>query len=149
LKIKTWEIKMEKILEFDIKGRDFFNAGNSTGVMKNYFKKIGLPSDIIKKILVASYEAELNVVSHADKGKMKIYLDDNEKVVVEVNDEGPGIEDIEKAMQEGYSTASDEVREMGFGAGIGLSNIKRNSDNLDITSEVDKGTDVKMIFNIE
>ncbi|TYB30939.1 MAG: anti-sigma regulatory factor [Candidatus Mcinerneyibacterium aminivorans] len=138
---------MEKILDFKIKGRDFINAGESTSKMKNYFKKIGISSKIIKRILVASYEAELNVVAHADSGVMEIFVDED-KIVVTVEDEGPGIEDIDRAMQEGFSTASDEVREMGFGAGMGLPNIKRNSDDLEIESEVNKGTRVKMVFNV-
>ena len=149
--IKTGDLQeysiMEKILDFEITGGDFINAGDSTSIMKNYFKKIGLSAKIIKKILVASYEAELNVVAHADKGTMEIFINDD-KIIVEVEDEGPGIEDIEQAMKEGYSTASDEVREMGFGAGMGLPNIKRNSDDLEIKSEVNKGTRVKMVFNI-
>ena len=139
---------MEKILDFEITGGDFINAGDSTSIMKNYFKKIGLSSKIIKKILVASYEAELNVVAHADKGAMEIFINDD-KIIVEVVDEGPGIEDIDQAMKEGYSTASDEVREMGFGAGMGLPNIRRNSDDLKIESEVNEGTKVRMVFNIK
>ncbi|TYB89336.1 MAG: anti-sigma regulatory factor [Kosmotoga sp.] len=138
---------MEKILDFKITGGDFINAGESTSKMKNYFKKIGISSKIIKRILVASYEAELNVVAHADSGIMEIFVDED-RIVVTVEDEGPGIEDIDQAMKEGYSTASDEVREMGFGAGMGLPNIKRNSDDLEISSKVNKGTKVKMVFNL-
>lgn len=136
---------MEKILDFEIEGGDFINAGESSSIMKKYFKKIGVPADIIKKILIASYEAELNVVAHAYSGIMEVYLN-NDKILVKLEDDGPGIEDIDKAMQKGFSTASEKVREMGFGAGMGLSNIKRNSDKLDIKSEVDEGTTVELYF---
>jgi len=135
-------------MDFDIQGGDFLNAGESAGVVKQYFKKIGLPPNFIRRVLIAAYEAELNVVAHAYEGKIYFYMDEN-KVEVIVEDKGPGIPDIDQAMEEGFSTASPEVREMGFGAGMGLPNIKRNSDEMEIASEVDQGTQVKMVFFIQ
>ncbi len=138
---------MEKLMEFKIKGGDFLNAGESASEIKQYFKKIGLPPNFIRRVLIAAYEAELNVVAHAYEGTIVFFMDEN-KVEVSVEDKGPGIPDIDQAMEEGFSTASPEVREMGFGAGMGLPNIKRNSDELEISSEVDTGTHVKMVFFI-
>lgn len=94
--------------------------------------------------MIALYEAEVNVVAHAWRGTVSVAIDEN-KIIIIVEDEGPGIPDIELAMQAGYSTASKKVREMGFGAGMGLPNMKKNTDELVIESEVDKGTKVKMI----
>jgi anti-sigma regulatory factor (Ser/Thr protein kinase) len=102
---------------------------------------------LVRRIAVANYEAEVNVVAHAFKGIMKVTVNPG-KITVRVEDEGPGIPDIQKAMQEGFSTASDRVREMGFGAGMGLSNIKRNTDEFDIQSILNKGTVIEMITYI-
>ncbi|HPE28972.1 MAG TPA: ATP-binding protein [Candidatus Mcinerneyibacteriales bacterium] len=139
---------MELLMEFEIKGGDFLNAGESSGVIKEYLKKIGLSPAFIRRVLIAAYEGELNVVAHAYQGTIAFYMDET-KVKVVVRDKGPGIPDIDKAMEEGYSTASPEVREMGFGAGMGLPNMKRNSDEMEIASEIDKGTEVTMMFTIE
>ena len=98
----------------------------------------------IKNIVIALYEAEVNVVAHAYKGTVEVEIDEN-KICILVSDEGPGIPDIDLAMQAGYSTASKKVREMGFGAGMGLPNMKKNTDELQIESEVKKGTMVKMV----
>lgn len=109
---------------------------------------MGVDVGIIKRTVVAAYEGEVNVVAHAYSGAM--YVDINrDEVQIELRDEGPGIEDIEQAMQEGYSTASSAVREMGFGAGMGLSNMKKNADELHIESEPGKGTKVviRMLLN--
>ena len=138
---------MDLIMDFDIKGGDFVNAGISSTVMKQYLKRLGIDAALIRRILIAAYEAELNVVAHAYEGKLSLFLDEDE-IVVTVIDKGPGIENIELAMQEGYSTASDSVREMGFGAGMGLPNIKKNSDKMEIESEVGKGTSLTLHFKL-
>lgn len=105
---------------------------------------MGIDGKTIKNIVIALYEAEVNVVAHAWKGVVHVEIDEN-KITIQVNDEGPGIPDIDLAMQAGYSTASKQVREMGFGAGMGLPNIKKNTDELVIETEVGKGTRVKMV----
>ena len=125
--------------KFVIEGRDFTRAGKVSSAIKKTLKEIGFPSDLIKRVVVVAYEAEMNVVTYADKADLFVLIDTN-KIIIRVEDEGPGIPDIDLAMQEGYSTAPDEIREMGFGAGMGLPNIKKNSDILEVTSDVGKGT---------
>jgi serine/threonine-protein kinase RsbT len=125
--------------EYKIEGGDFTKAGHASSNVKKILKQLGVDFNVVKRIVVALYEAEVNIVAHAYSGA--IYVDiDNKNIQIKLVDEGPGIADIELAMKEGYSTASQQVREMGFGAGMGLANIKRNSDTLDIKSEVNKGT---------
>ena len=131
-------------MQFEIEGGNFTRAGYPSSEVKKVLKQLGIDARTIKSIVIALYEAEVNVVAHAYQGTVRVDLDEN-KITMLVEDSGPGIADIELAMQEGYSTASKEVREMGFGAGMGLSNIKKNTDELEITSEVGKGTLVKMI----
>jgi len=126
---------------FDIEGGDFSRAGAAASRVKQILKEIGLDSNYVKRAVVIAYEAEINVVSYATRGKMTLTVSPA-KIDITVEDVGPGIEDIELAMQEGYSTASDWIREMGFGAGMGLPNIKKNSDFLEIESEVGVGTRV-------
>jgi anti-sigma regulatory factor (Ser/Thr protein kinase) len=130
--------------EFDIEGGDFTRAGFASSQLKRALKQLVGNHKVTKRIVVALYEAEVNVVAHAYKGKVIADID-TEKITILVTDEGPGIEDIELAMQSGYSTASEQVREMGFGAGMGLMNMKNNTDKLEINSEVGKGTDVKLV----
>jgi serine/threonine-protein kinase RsbT len=134
--------------DFTITGGDFSNAGAASSSIKKLLKQLNIEPQIIKRVVVALYEAEVNVVAHAYQGTITVKID-SEKILMKVEDEGPGIEDIELAMQEGYSTASHEVREMGFGAGMGLSNIKKNADHFSIQSTVDKGTklDITTKFN--
>jgi anti-sigma regulatory factor (Ser/Thr protein kinase) len=133
-------------LTFSIQGGDFTNAGHPSSEVKKVLKQLGIEGKTIKNIVIALYEAEVNVVAHAWKGTVTVEIDEN-KITMLVEDEGPGIPDIELAMQAGYSTASKKVREMGFGAGMGLPNMKKNTDELVIESEVNKGTKVKMINN--
>jgi len=130
--------------EFDIEGGDFTRAGFASSQLKRALKQLVGNHKVTKRIVVALYEAEVNVVAHAYKGKVIADID-TERITILVTDEGPGIEDIELAMQSGYSTASEQVREMGFGAGMGLMNMKNNTDKLEINSEVGKGTDVKLV----
>ncbi len=131
-------------LTFSIQGGDFTNAGHPSSEVKKVLKQLGIDGKTIKNIVIALYEAEVNVVAHAWRGHVTVEIDEN-KITMLLEDEGPGIPDIELAMQAGYSTASKKVREMGFGAGMGLPNMKKNTDELIIESEVDKGTKVKMI----
>jgi anti-sigma regulatory factor (Ser/Thr protein kinase) len=125
--------------QFNIEGGDFTHAGYASSQVKKTLKQLDIDPSVIKRIVVALYEAEVNIVAHAYRGKITANID-TEKVCIRLQDEGPGIADIEQAMKEGWSTASEEVRQMGFGAGMGLSNIKKNSDVLSITSEVGQGT---------
>ena len=133
----------EMKFEYQIEGGDFIKAGYASSNIKKILNQLNLDPALVRRIAVANYEAEVNVVAHAFKGIMKVVINP-ELIMVRVEDEGPGIPDIEKAMQEGYSTASDKVREMGFGAGMGLSNIKKNTDKLNIRSNINKGTVVEM-----
>ena len=124
---------------YDVTGRDFTNAGRASTSIKETLKRLGVPSSVVRRVAIASYEAEMNVVMYAIRGRMLLSVSP-EDVTLEVADEGPGIENIELAMQEGYSTATQEMREMGFGAGMGLPNIRRNADEFDLTSKVGRGT---------
>ncbi|MCG8411108.1 MAG: ATP-binding protein [Bacteroidales bacterium] len=130
--------------EFDIEAGDFSKVGFASSQLKKIMKQLVGAHKIVKRIVVALYEAEVNVVAHAYSGKVIIDID-TEKVVIKVEDEGPGIPDVQLAMQEGYSTASEKVREMGFGAGMGLSNIKNNSDKFQIETQVGIGTSLKIV----
>jgi anti-sigma regulatory factor (Ser/Thr protein kinase) len=130
--------------EYDINGGDFSKAGFASSHLKKILKQINIQPKLIKRIVIAMYEAEVNIVAHAYEGKITVDID-SDKIVLSVKDKGPGIEDIDKAMEDGYSTASEEVREMGFGAGMGLSNIKNNADELEITSTVNEGTELRIV----
>lgn len=130
--------------EFNVEGGNFIKAGSASSQVKKILKQLNVDPKIIKRVVVALYEAEVNIVAHAYKGKVFIEIT-TDQINLKLVDEGPGIPDIELAMQQGYSTASPEVREMGFGAGMGLPNIKNNSDELKITSEVGIGTVVEMV----
>jgi len=131
-------------LHYDIDGNDFSTAGEASSSVKQKLKQLSLSAEVIRKIAIAMYEAEINTVIHANGGYVDVDIT-SEKITIVFNDDGPGIEDIELAMQEGYSTASSEIRELGFGAGMGLSNIKKYSDEFEIVSEVGKGTTLKII----
>ena len=127
-----------------IAGGDFVNAGNVASSVKKILRQLNIDHQVAKKIVISLYEAEVNVVAHAYSGIADIEIE-NDMVTVIVEDKGPGIPDIEKAMQEGFSTATAQVREMGFGAGMGLSNMKKNSDVMKLTSEPGNGTRVELI----
>jgi serine/threonine-protein kinase RsbT len=129
--------------EFNIEGGNFTRAGLASSEIKKMLKQLNVDLGIIKRTVVASYEAEVNVVAHAYSGTVYIDLDEK-KLMLRFVDEGPGIPDIDQAMKEGYSTASSAVREMGFGAGMGLPNMKKNADDLKISSVVGKGTEVQI-----
>lgn len=135
---------------FKVEGGDFTNAGTASSQVKKILKQINTHPKDIKRLVVALYEAEVNIVAHAYRGEIVASIDPD-KVTVVLTDEGPGIPDIPKAMLQGFSTASSKVREMGFGAGMGLPNIKKNTDSLEIESIVGQGTSVKItvVFNKE
>ncbi len=130
--------------EYEIEGGNFSKAGYASSEIKKKLRQLNVEISIVKRVVVALYEAEVNVVAHAYHGVMIAEIDEN-KIRLVLEDSGPGISDIDKAMEEGFSTASPEIREMGFGAGMGLPNIKKNVDILNISSEVEKGTRVEMI----
>ena len=136
------------VLHYHIDGGDFVNAGKASSAVKGVLKQLNVPSPRIKRVVIALYETEVNVVAHASRGEIKVDID-SDKISIQVKDSGPGIPDVEKAMQEGFSTASKEVREMGFGAGMGLPNIKRNSDQMEIHSLPGEGTTVRIINELK
>ncbi|MCI5865196.1 MAG: ATP-binding protein [Cloacibacillus porcorum] len=135
-------------LEYRIEGNDFMVAGAASNNIKNTLKMLGIASDVCRRVAIITYEAEINLVIHAGGGILQAMISEDHVDLV-VKDEGPGIADISKAMTAGYSTATEQAREMGFGAGMGLPNIKRNSDTFEIESEVGKGTTLRstVFFN--
>ena len=130
-------------LHYDVAPDDFTVAGEASGAVKKILKQLGFSPEIIRRVAVAMYECEINMVIHADGGYIDVEITP-EKIRMIHTDNGPGIKDIEKAMQEGYSTADSKVRELGFGAGMGLPNMKRYTDDMKITTELGKGTVVDM-----
>ena len=137
----------ELIFRFDVDGDDFTSAGQASVKVKNNLRQLGISPDIIKKVSVAMYEGEINMVIHAGGGEAEVTVSD-EFVEIKLIDHGPGIANIEQAMQEGFSTAPDQIRSLGFGAGMGLPNMKRYTDSMDIESTVGVGTRIVMkVYN--
>lgn len=136
------------LFKYKIAGGDFSVAGNAASAIKKVLRQLNVDSSVAKRTVVALYEGEVNIVAHAWAGKITVDID-TERIYIVLEDTGPGIPDIEKAMQEGFSTASPQVREMGFGAGMGLPNIKKNTDHLNITSEEGTGTKVEMTIYLK
>ncbi len=134
-------------LRYDIIGNDFDRAGESSSKLKKALKRMGIPPDILRRVAIATYEAEMNAVIYTDGGKLVVRVTP-ERIAVEVSDSGPGIEDIEKAMEPGFSTATDWVRELGFGAGMGLPNIKKCSDEMHLESTVGEGTQLRFSIHL-
>ncbi|TYQ16472.1 UNVERIFIED_CONTAM: anti-sigma regulatory factor (Ser/Thr protein kinase) [Acetivibrio alkalicellulosi] len=136
--------------EYVIPANDFAVAGEASSNVKKILIQLGVEPQAIKKTAVSMYEAEMNVVIHAGGGRAFVEIDE-EKILIKIKDDGPGIPDIDLAMQEGYSTASDEIREKGFGAGMGLPNIKKYSDIFNITSQIGKGTllEITVFFKVK
>ena len=132
---------------YPVKADDMTAAGDVSARIKRHMKRLGLPSSIMRRVSVCTYEAEINLVIHSDGGQIDFEISED-RILVRARDVGPGIPDIDKAMTEGWSTASNEVRNMGFGAGMGLPNMKRNADEFAISSVVGEGTDISMIFHI-
>ena len=133
-------------LRFAIEGGDFDKAGKASSETKKVLKQLNIDPKVLKRMVVALYEAEVNIAAHAWRGEVTVSVRDHQIMAV-LKDEGPGIADIETAMREGFSTASPKVREMGFGAGMGLPNMKKNSDDLRVESTPGAGTTVKMTFD--
>lgn len=133
---------------FPIKARDFSRAGDVSIQIHGLLKAIGFGVELIRRVSICAYEAEMNVVMHGGDGNLLLSVDE-ERIVIEVEDDGPGIENIEMALKEGFSTASKEDRERGFGAGMGLPNIQRNADCLDIYSEKGEGTHLRTGFMVK
>ncbi|WP_236660356.1 ATP-binding protein [Isachenkonia alkalipeptolytica] len=134
-------------LEFVVAKEDFSKAGEASSSIKKTLKKLGIDSKIIRKVAIVTYEAEMNIVIHSIGGKIMVDID-TEKIKIQAIDQGPGIEDTEKAMEVGFSTATQKVRELGFGAGMGLPNIKKNSDNFEISSEINKYTKIESLIYV-
>ncbi len=130
---------------FHIKARDFIRAGEASINVQNLLKSMNFDPRLIRRIAICGYEGEMNAVMHGGDGYLSLEID-TDQLALEISDDGPGIEDIELAMQAGYSTANDDHREMGFGAGMGLPNMKKNSDQIHIASQKNNGTLVRMIF---
>jgi anti-sigma regulatory factor (Ser/Thr protein kinase) len=126
-----------------VDGEDFSSAGQASVQVKKNLRKLGIPPEVIRKISIAMYEGEINMVIHADGGEAEVLVYED-RIVMILTDRGPGIADVEKAMQEGYSTAPDNVRSLGFGAGMGLPNMKRYTDDMKIESVVGEGTTITM-----
>lgn len=128
---------------FDVDGENFSSAGEASVQIKKKLRQLGLSPEVIRKVSIAMYEGEINMVIHADGGVADVLVDD-EDVTIVLKDSGPGIPDVELAMQEGYSTARDNIRALGFGAGMGLPNMKKYSDSIEIDTEIGVGTTITM-----
>lgn len=133
---------------FFLTGKDFTNAGAASSSLKAVLERIGIPKDIIRRTAIAAFEAEMNTIIYAVAGMLKYRITDSE-IVVTIQDMGPGIPDIDLALTEGYSTAPDYIRAMGFGSGMGLPNIKKNSDRLTVNSIVGEGTTVEFMIKLK
>lgn len=130
-------------LHYDVDGDDFTRAGEASASVKKSLRQMGVSPDVIRKVAIALYEGEINMVIHANGGAAEIDIAPD-RIDIQLIDHGPGIPDVEKAMQEGWSTAPDNVRSLGFGAGMGLPNIKKYTDQMNIDTEIGKGTTVSM-----
>lgn len=133
---------------FHIEGGDFKNAGSISGEVKKILKGAGYPDQIIRRVSIATFEAEMNVTCYAERGNLSILITPSFLKVV-IDDEGKGILDINRAMSEGYSTANEEIRELGFGAGMGLPNIKKNTDEMILTSVFRQGTHLEFVIYLK
>ncbi|MBQ6848606.1 MAG: anti-sigma regulatory factor [Clostridia bacterium] len=132
---------------FNVDGDDFTSAGQASVQVKKDLRRLGVPAEIIRRVSIAMYEGEINMVIHAGGGEAEVRVTE-EAIEIILKDNGPGIADIEKAMQAGYSTAPDTIRSLGFGAGMGLPNMKRYTDYMDIQSTVGVGTTITMKVNL-
>ena len=135
------------VFRFNVEGDDFTSAGQASVQVKKNLRQLGLDTETIRKVSIAMYEGEINMVIHAGGGVAEVSVSE-ECVEIILTDNGPGIPDIEKAMQAVYSTAPDNIRSLGFGAGMGLPNMKKNSDEMEITSKLGEGTRIVMRINI-
>ena len=130
-------------LKYEVSGDDFTRAGEASSDVKNKLKQMGVHPEAIRKIAIAMYEGEINMVIHAHGGEIVVEITP-EAVVMVLQDRGPGIEDVDKAMMAGYSTASENIRSLGFGAGMGLPNMKKYSDEMNIDTQLGMGTTITM-----
>ncbi len=133
---------------YEVERYDFTRAGEASSAIKARLKKLGLDTHLVRRIAIASYESEINIIIHSYGGTLTLYIS-ADKIMIIAKDSGPGIDDIEMAMKEGYTTASDAAREYGFGAGMGLPNIKRYCDQLEIESSKGQSTTITMTFAIK
>lgn len=134
-------------LVYPVEGDDLIGAGEASSQMKMVLKRMGFPTDVIRRASICMYEGEINMVIHADGGRAEVDVG-VDTIVIRMIDQGPGIPDIDKAMQEGWSTANEEARDLGFGAGMGLPNMKKHSDQMKIDTVLGEGTTVTMVLNI-
>ena len=134
-------------LHFDVSGDDFTRAGEASGKVKSKLKQLGIAPDAVRRVAIALYEGEINLVIHAGGGEIDVEISP-EDIKMTLSDKGPGIADVEKAMTEGYSTANENIRSLGFGAGMGLPNMKKYSDYMDIKTEIGVGTTITMKVNL-
>ena len=132
---------------YPVQADDMTAAGDVSARIKRHMKRLGVPAAVMRRVSVCTYEAEINLVIHSDGGQIDFEIAED-RITVRASDVGPGIPDIDKAMTEGWSTATNEVRNMGFGAGMGLPNMKRHADGFDIVSAVGVGTHITMTFDI-
>ena len=132
-------------LHYDIDGTNFTIAGQASSNLKKVMKQLGVAPEVIRKAAISMYEGEINTIIHGKGGEVDVQIS-SDKITIVFTDHGPGIPDVEKAMQAGFSTATDEARELGFGAGMGLPNMKKYSDEMFIETEVGKGTKVTLII---
>lgn len=135
------------VLTYDISADDFTRAGEASSDVKRKLKQMGVSPDVIRKVAIAMYEGEINMVIHAKGGVITVEITP-EKIKMILADVGPGIPDVKLAMQAGYSTAPDEIRSLGFGAGMGLPNMKKYSDSMDIDTRIGEGTTITMVVNL-
>ena len=140
-------LQKQQILNKEIDSFDFQSGGEASSNLKNVLRKLGVSAKIVRKTAIITYELEMNVVIHSLGGEITAFISEDE-LEIRVDDEGPGIEDLDKAFTAGFSTASDEIREMGFGAGMGLVNVKRYADQIDVKSSSENGTHVKVIIKL-
>ena len=136
------------IKSYYIKSRDFIRAGEASIKIQTLLKSLNFNPQLVRRVAICGYEGEMNVVMHGGDGSLSIAINPD-KLIMKISDDGPGIADIEKAMQTGFSTASDEHREMGFGAGMGLPNMKKNADDIIVESEKGQETRIRMVFFID
>ena len=132
---------------FDVDGENFTSAGNASVQVKRKLRHLGFPAEVIKRVAIAMYEGEINMVIHANGGTADVIVSPEEVKII-LADTGPGIPDVSMAMKEGYSTASDSIRSLGFGAGMGLPNMKRYTDSMEIETELGVGTTITMIVKV-
>ena len=140
-------MKHKLVFQYEVLGNDFTSAGQASVQVKKNLRQLGFNAEIIRRVSIAMYEGEINMVIHAGGGVAEVVVTE-EYIEIVLQDTGPGIKDIELAMQAGYSTANESIRSLGFGAGMGLPNMKKNTDSMEIKSVIDVGTCITMRVNL-